>query len=114
MNESVSVGIGLGITTYVNPTITSIPLYADLQYFLLKKAKTAFVYVDLGHSFITKKHHSGGMMFGSGLGYNLKLARSVRISPELGYKIQKYSIKSGNSEIDASVSSLSVGAAVSF
>lgn len=114
LNESVSMGIGIGISTYVNPTITSIPLYADFQYFLLKRKKTPFLYADLGHSFLSKKNYQGGMIFNAGLGYNLKLARHLRISPELGYRLQKYSITSGNSKIDASVSSLAVGVSVSF
>lgn len=114
LNEAVSIGLGFGISTYVNPTITSIPVYADFQYFLSKNAKTPFLFADWGYSLFTKKNLKGGMIFNSGLGYNLKLVNKLRISPELGYRIQKYSIHSGDIKLDASISSLSAGVAVSF
>lgn len=114
VSDKVGLGIGLGISSYVNPTLTSIPLYADFHYYFGSQAKSPFLFLDCGYSFFTKKNFDGGLIINSGVGYSMKLSGKTRINPELGFRKQNYGITAGSYNIDASITSVSMGVSVLF
>ncbi len=108
LTSNFSAGIGIGIGSYVNPTFTSIPLFLDANYYLLKTVSTPYAYGDFGYSFSTSDFISGGIMFEGGVGWKFKISNKFNLGPQFGYRVQFI-----NKEYDP-LKSISIGIAAKF
>lgn len=43
-----SLGIGVGLDSYHNPNVNTMPLFADVRYYFNDEAKNAYVFADVG------------------------------------------------------------------
>ncbi|MBB2148275.1 hypothetical protein [Pedobacter gandavensis] len=111
-----TVGIGLGIVAYVNPTITTIPIFIHAEYDLKNGKSVPYLFGGTGYSFSTANLTTGGLMAESGLGWRIPASNRTSISPELGYRYQrvKYKFIGSSGYAKDNISSLSIGASLRF
>ncbi len=114
VNSRVGVGLGVGSSGYVNPTFTTFPVYADLQYFFKESRRSPFVFADAGYSFISDKHTDGGFLFNAGAGYALRMGRKSTVNPEIGFRHQGYGYKIGDNKRNENINSVSIGVSFTF
>ena len=115
INNKWSLGLGIAATSYINPTITSYPVFGSVHYYFKNQIRTPFVFTNLGYNALFSNENRGGILFDLGIGYNLRLGKKWALTPELGYKYQDYNrrlIGSDNSKV--SLSSLSAGIGILF
>lgn len=111
VTSKLSAGIGVSSIGYVNPTISTYPIYGNAVYHFKESSKTLFVYGNAGYGIVFKNPFDGGLFLEVGTGINIKLGKRNNIVPELGYRFQK--IGSISSE-DFSLQSLSFGVGILF
>lgn len=116
LNSQLAAGIGIGISTYINPTITTFPVYADVRYYFKDTRKTPYLFSNIGYGIITKDNRDGDFLFEAGAGWSLRLGKKMNLTPEIGYRHQEYNIRfDGSSDkIDAEINSISVGIGIHF
>ena len=114
-NSHLAAGIGVGISTYVNPTITTIPVYADIRYYLKETRKTPYVFSNLGYGIVITDNREGDILFEAGAGWLLRLGKKTSLTPEIAYRHQEYKILfNATDKIEAEVNSISVGIGINF
>jgi len=117
LNPKLAIGLGLGIAAYVNPTITTIPVYGSINYALANKRSTPYFYGNLGYSFTTTRYTNGGLLSEIGTGWQFGLGRKSQFGPEIGYRYQKYNyefIDGSDGNIGGHLNSLSIGIVFTF
>ena len=117
VNSRLALGIGVGIVPYVNPTITTIPVFGNVNYSLRDKKSTPYLFGNLGYSFLTNSHTSGGLLAEIGTGWQFKLGRKSFIGPEIGYRHQKYRIQyydGPDGSVGDQLNALSIGVTIRF
>jgi len=117
VNSKLAIGLGVGIAAYVNPTITTIPVYGSINYSLANKRSTPYFYGNVGYSFATTRHTNGGLLSEIGTGWKFGLGRKSHLGPEIGYRYQEYNyefIDSSYGNIGGHLNSLSIGIVFTF
>ncbi|MEM9680579.1 MAG: hypothetical protein AAF901_09670 [Bacteroidota bacterium] len=75
-NPYLSIGLGLGIDGYTNPTYNTIPLYIDFRGYLTDGLGSPYAFVDYGTLIKIKNGPQNGNMFNVGIGYKVPLNQS--------------------------------------
>ncbi|RRN76145.1 hypothetical protein EIM50_26175 [Pseudoxanthomonas sp. SGD-10] len=110
-NQKLAIGLGISVTSYVGPTISTYPVFGNLNYYFKDSPSSPYVYGNAGYGLVFKKNYEGGAMLEIGSGLNLKLGKKSRLTPEVGYKFQKINASSNH---DISISSLNIGLGLMF
>ena len=108
INKHVSLGLGLSASTYINPTLTSYPVFANAHYYFKESVKTPYTFTNLGYG-ITSNRYNGGLLYEIGAGYNLKLGKKTALTPEISYKYQDFRYKTSDGKIALSSIALGIG-----
>lgn len=112
-NAHLGAGLGVGISSYVNPTITMIPIYANIDYYFLKKRSTPYIYGNVGYSFATTNAINGGLLTDVGLGWKFSAGKKINLGPEFGYRYQEYK-HDFNTSVKERLKSIFVGFNIMF
>jgi len=102
-------GGGVGISAYVNPTTTTIPIYLSSAYYLRSRVSSPFLFLNAGLALRDKSFHDGEIIE-PGIGWAFKIWKSAALTPEIGYRFQSY----GRNEENGKISSLLLGIGISF
>ncbi|MFV1885045.1 MAG: hypothetical protein ACMZ7B_11195 [Balneola sp.] len=103
-NPHFSAGLGIAYVNYEDP-ISSIPLFVDLRYNLLKANSTPFAFTKLGYSFSYDHQsddqpditdHKGGVMLNVGVGLLFETRSGYGLYFNLGYNFEKMSYTQEN------------------
>ncbi|TAH01450.1 MAG: hypothetical protein EAZ15_07305 [Sphingobacteriales bacterium] len=113
INSKWAIGLGISANSYINPTLTLYPVFANVHYYFKDEIKTPFLFGNIGYNMLFDSSYKGGLMYETGLGYNLKLGRKTALTPEISYKYQDYRI-SDSSNQKLSLQSFSLGIGILF
>ncbi|KHJ38458.1 hypothetical protein PBAC_12480 [Pedobacter glucosidilyticus] len=108
LNQHVSLGLGISASTYINPTLSSYPVFANAHYYFKERFKTPYTFANLGYG-ITSNRYDGGLLYEIGAGYNLKLGKKTALTPEISYKYQDFRYKTSDDKIALSSIALGIG-----
>ncbi|WEK21403.1 MAG: hypothetical protein P0Y49_09655 [Candidatus Pedobacter colombiensis] len=116
VTPKLALGVGVGIAAYVNPTVTTIPVYIQANYDLTNGKSTPYLFGGTGYSFSVTSHTGGGLMAEGGLGWKIPIKTRTSISPELGYRYQRvsYDFVDAPGSIKDNLSSISIGVSLRF
>ncbi len=90
---SLSVGAGIGLSSYTKPQLNTIPVFLDFRFHPLPKNTDLFINADLGHTIATSESDSKGKLIAElSIGYNLFRIGKLSIVPAIGYNYVNYSI----------------------
>jgi hypothetical protein len=67
LNQHVSLGLGISASTYINPTLSSYPIFVNAHYYFKESFKTPYTFANLGYS-ITSNRYNGGLLYEIGAG----------------------------------------------
>lgn len=90
LSSNIALGIGVGLSQYQNPDVTTIPVFANVDYYLLKKRSTPYAVGSLGYGFVTNDFLVGGLVSELGIGWRFKSGKKIHLGPELTYRYQSY------------------------
>lgn len=108
LNQHVSLGLGISASTYINPTLSSYPVFANAHYYFKESFKAPYTFANLGYG-ITSNRYNGGLLYEIGAGYNLKLGKKTALTPEISYKYQDFRYKTSDGKIALSSIALGIG-----
>lgn len=108
INSKFGVGLGVSSTSYVNPTLTFYPVFANFHYYFIDKVKTPFIFGNVGYNIEFKEFYKGGLLYEAGLGYNFKLSKNTALTTDFAYKYQDFGFEFFTDQ-KASLQSLSLG-----
>ncbi|MRX45804.1 hypothetical protein [Pedobacter puniceum] len=108
LNQHISLGLGISASTYINPTLSSYPIFVNTHYYFKESFKTPYTFANLGYG-ITSNRYNGGLLYEIGAGYNLKLGKKTALTPEISYKYQDFRYKTSDSKIALSSIALGIG-----
>jgi hypothetical protein len=108
LNQHISLGLGISASTYINPTLSSYPVFANAHYYFKESFKTPYTFANLGYG-ITSNRYNGGLLYEIGAGYNLKLGKKTALTPEISYKYQDFRYKTSDGKIALSSITLGIG-----
>lgn len=89
----VGIGLGVGYSAYNNPGVKAIPVFANLDYYFLKKRSTPYATGSLGYGFVTNDFLVGGLVSELGMGWRFKSGKKIHLGPEVAYRYQSYGYK---------------------
>jgi hypothetical protein len=86
-----SLGVGVGIAGYHNPTINTLPVVVEGRY-NVKAVPRLFSYLNAGASLpsLLSGAFSSGTTIGVGAGYSIKLGKRTALNPSVGYNVLLY------------------------
>lgn len=113
INPKLAIGLGIGVTSYINPTVSFYPVFTNIHYYFLNQIKTPFVFTNIGYNIEFDSFLKGGLLYEAGLGYNLKIGKKIALTPEIAYKTQNYREIFFTDE-KASLQSFSLGIGILF
>lgn len=88
ITPKLSLGIGIGLDGYHQPSYNTCPTFVDVHYYLNDQKKTMFIFGDFGYAIELGPEFSGGPMMNSGIGYKRTMNKSSLLF-SLGYNIQQ-------------------------
>lgn len=68
-----SLGVGVGLDGYHNPNANTMPLFADVRYYFGDKARTTYVFADVGSLIKIENGTRKGSMINLGMGYKFPI-----------------------------------------
>ncbi|MBY0245357.1 MAG: porin family protein [Sphingobacteriaceae bacterium] len=115
INPHFSVGVGAGIIGYLNPTVSTVPIFANATYHVFKEGSSPYLYSNLGYSIWLAENQNGSVFTELGLGLKFKVGKKLKIAPELGYRYQRFEYDFGElGKLSDYLSSLSIGVSFYF
>ncbi len=109
LNNKLSLGLGISATSYINPTVSTYPVFANVHYYIKDTRKTPFIFGNLGYNIPPSNSYKGGVLMEVGGGYNLKLGKKIALTPELSYKYQDFKFKASDGKLALSSISMGIG-----
>ena len=92
-----SVGGGIGLGSYTNPSLNTIPVFLDLRFHPLENNKKFILNGNLGYSIATSETDLNSKFQGEfSVGYKIFELGKISLIPSLGYNYCNYSIESLN------------------
>lgn len=113
INSTWAVGLGISANSYVNPTLSMYPVFANIHYYFKDQAKTPFAFANMGYNIFFDDFYKGGILYEVGLGYHLKLGKKTILTPEIAYKYQDYNMKNASTK-KSNLQSISLGVGILF
>lgn len=93
ISTQLALGLGVALSDYQNPNITTIPVSINVDYYLLKKRSTPYIYGSAGYGFMVTNNLTGGIATELGTGWRFPIGKKLHIGPEIGYRYQSYGYK---------------------
>jgi len=83
-----SLGAGIGLDGYHNPTYNTMPLFIEGRAYLLNNRHSPFFYADIGKAIKAGMEFEEGLFFNTGIGYKFFLSEKFCIHTSIGYNLQ--------------------------
>jgi len=88
VHKKTSIGLGVGLDGYNNPTYNTFPVYLEVRRFVMEKGSSLFAFLNLGAALKIGPEFQEGLVFGSGIGYKMQ-KRRINILPSIGFHLQQ-------------------------
>lgn len=89
LNETINIGLGIGVDKFYNPTYNTFPVFGSIQYMPFEhKSSIPYLFSNIGYG-IPAEIVNPGFMSDFGLGYSLVNSKHFGLNVQLGYNYQQ-------------------------
>lgn len=87
INKHLSAGAGIGVEKLYDPSYTVFPIFMKVDYYPFKSTRKPYIYTKFGYGIGTEISNAG-ILFNSGLGYEINFLKHFGVNFMLGYHLQ--------------------------
>lgn len=118
INPFLSVGIGIGLDGYRNPTYNTLPLFFDFRAYLMDEKSSPYLYFDYGTLIKIEGDKNNGSIFNIGFGYKFPINKKrFMLLSDISYSYKSISndgLSIRNSESWTQIKGIMIGVGVIF
>lgn len=92
LNPNYSVGLGLGLDGYSNPTYNTLPVFLDVRAYLYDEKNTAFFLFNIGSTLRVSEEFRRGGTIELGLGYKYYTPRNLKLIGSINFHAKGLSL----------------------